>query len=73
MFAASKHWRYDVSQRVIPAKAGIHEPPENLDSRFRGSDGLIFMTLNAASGYGDSREEPALDSDRGMGNRLPSA
>ena len=37
-----------VPPNVIPAKAGIHWPGKNLDSRFRGSDGLVFMALDVA-------------------------
>ena len=43
-----------LAHRVIPAKAGIHDPRKTLDSRLRGSDGLAFMTPTA----------------RGMGSRV---
>ena len=35
--------RGDCPQIVIPAQAGIHCPRKSLDSRLRGSDGLVFM------------------------------
>ena len=46
--------------------------PTDLDSRFRGSDALIFMALVWPLGHGDSRARPALDSDRGRESTAPT-
>ena len=46
-----------LAQWVIPAKAGIHEPPKNLDSRFRRSDRTVL----------ERHLKPALGPDRGTG------
>jgi hypothetical protein len=42
--------------RVIPAKAGIHPLPRDLDPRLRGGDEVIFMSSDGPQAHGNSVE-----------------
>ena len=42
--------------RVIPAKAGIHPLPGDVDPRLRGGDEVIFMSSDGPQAHGNSVE-----------------
>jgi hypothetical protein len=56
--------------RVIPAKAGIHPLPGDVDPRLRGGDEVIFMSSDGPQANGNSVEGSRQQSEIRLGEFL---